>query len=129
MADGVPAAAASTLADVEAAIAKLALEDRETLRRWVMTHLDVRGRFVRRPGERWGGSFLAESMESVRAANEYIAAVEERALADGMSVHFMDREGRFYERAAEGVWEIVKTGTIWVRVRQVVCSRHRRAWT
>jgi hypothetical protein len=120
---------APSLADVKAAIAELTLADRESLRGWVMTHLDVRGRFLRRPGEHWGGSFYAGSMESVRAANEYIAAVEERDIADGMAVHFMDREGRFYERAAEGTWEIVKTGSIWVRVRQVVCSRHRRTWT
>jgi hypothetical protein len=64
-------------------------------------------------------AFLGETFESVAAANEYVRAKEERALAAGLSVHFMDDEGRFFERTSEGVSEIVQVGERWERLREI----------
>ncbi len=52
-------------------------------------------------------ALLAETLEEVAAANELVRAREERALAAGRSVYFMD-EGRFYERSREGIFEIAR---------------------
>jgi hypothetical protein len=67
-----------------------------------------------------GNSLLAETLEEVAAANEYVRAKEERALAAGRSVYFMDDESRFFERNREGVFEIVQGADgRWVRAHEL----------
>ena len=62
---------------------------------------------------------LDETLAEVAAANKYVRAKEERALAAGRSVYFMD-EGRFYERNREGVFEIVQDADgRWVRTHEL----------
>ena len=66
-----------------------------------------------------GTPLLDETLEEVAAANEYVRAKEERALAAGRSVYFMD-EGRFYERNREGIFEIVQgSDGRWVRTHEL----------
>jgi hypothetical protein len=64
------------------------------------------------------GSFADEAREAVVAANEYVALEIERAVAAGHAVHFMDA-GTYYERNREGVFEVVRVGDAWVRIREV----------
>lgn len=61
---------------------------------------------------------LAETLEAVAAANATVRGDEERALERGLSVHFMDDDGRFYERTREGVFQIVQVGERWVRSQE-----------
>jgi hypothetical protein len=66
-----------------------------------------------------GSPLLDETLEAVAAANEYVRAKEERALAAGRSVYFMD-EGRFYKRNRESVFEIIQGfDGRWVRTHEL----------
>jgi hypothetical protein len=62
-----------------------------------------------------GSPLLTETLKAVEAANEQVRCEEERALAGGLSVHFMDDDGRFFERTSEDTYEIVQVGERWVR--------------
>jgi len=73
-----------------------------------------------------GSPLLDETLEEVAAANEYVRAKEERALASGRSVYFMD-EGRFFERNREGIFEIVQgSDGRWVRTDELARRLNER---
>lgn len=63
-------------------------------------------------------SFTEEMRESVGAANDYVGREIARAVAAGHAAHFM-HEGCYLERTREGVFEVVRVGDAWVRLREV----------
>jgi hypothetical protein len=65
-----------------------------------------------------GRSFTDEMREAVAAANEYIRRKVDLAVAAGHSSHFM-REGRYFERTRDGVFELVQVGDELVRSHRV----------
>jgi hypothetical protein len=64
------------------------------------------------------GAFADEVREAVAAANDRVGIEIEKSITAGRAVHFM-KDGRYYERTRDGVFEIVEDGDGWVRVAEV----------